>query len=291
MSKKHKAPVRMPFTEVILCVTLNADLNPDWFQEFVKIKLIGQGYVTEIMTTRGFMADTARNAAAWNMLTKTRAEYLLFMDADNVLPEDVIPRLMAHKKDVVCGVYPLKERPFLPVMYEWYKRPEENRGKALYHNIMEYKRGSLMKVAACGTGCMMIHRRVLEAIRPPWFSFTEGGTEDMYFCRQLEKHGVEVWVDTSVECGHLRGVVVTMDDYAAQLKAHGKAGLLRLMSDNKVQRPWELAEEGRLDVVEGEFGEVPGEPGNTEDAGGGEPERGGGGDTGNEAISCGVGQG
>jgi hypothetical protein len=249
--------VSQKFTEVILCVTLNAALDPDWFQQFVNVRLLGPGFHTEIMTTRGFMADSARNAAVWHLLTKTNADYLLFVDADNGLPPDTVPRLMAHKKDVVCGVYPLKERPFLPVMYRYYKRPEENKGKALYHSILEYEKGSLLRADAAGTGCMMISRKVLETVKPPWFSFLEGGTEDMYFCRQLEKYGFELWVDTSVECGHLRGVVVTMDDYRAQLKLHGKDGLIQLMAHNKVQRPWELIEEGRLDADEGEFGEIP----------------------------------
>lgn len=257
MSKKHKLATPSRFTHVILCVTLNADLNPDWFQEFVNIRLVGRDFLTEIMTTRGFMADSARNTAAWKMISDTKADYLMFLDSDNIAPPDVISRLLAHKKDVVCGLYPLKDRPFLPVMYKYWKRKEQNNGKALYHNIMEYERGALLKVDGAGTGCMMIHRRVFEKIPPPWFSFTEGGTEDMFFCRKLEEHGFDLWVDTSLEVGHARSAVVTMGDYLAQLKLHGKDGLMAMMADKSKLHPWDFKKED-LVADEGKFREVAG---------------------------------
>ena len=240
--------------EVILCATLNTDLTPEWFQLYTKIELLGPDFHVEVMTTKGFLADSARNMAAWTFLTRTQASYLLFIDADNVLPRNVVPRLLAHNKDVVCGLYMMKDRPFPPVMYKYHTRPDENGKGFLYKNILQWERGALFRVDAAGAGCMMISRKCLETIPSPWFSFKEGGTEDTYFCRQAQKHGFEVWMDTSVECGHMRTAMVTVDDYLAQLKNHGVNGLSSMLITMKEAKPWEYMDEK---PVEGEFGEVP----------------------------------
>lgn len=62
--------------------------------------------------------------------------------------------------------------------------------------------GAVVEVDAAGTGCMLIHRSVLEKVPRPWFSYREGGTEDMYFCRKAQKAGFKVHGDMSVICSH-----------------------------------------------------------------------------------------
>jgi glycosyltransferase involved in cell wall biosynthesis len=240
--------------EVVLCVTLNGFLDPDWFQHFTKVKLLGPDFHVEVMTTRGFLADSARNMAVWYFLKHTTAEYLLFMDADNVLPPEVVPQLLSRKKDICCGLYVMKDRPFPPVMYSYYRRGNADGFGNLYSSILEWERGAHFKVDAAGTGCMMIHRRVFEKIKPPWFSFLKGGTEDTYFCRLAQAAGYDIWMDTMIECGHSRTAVVTIDDYLAQYNKHGKAGLLGMMVTGKEAQPWNYTEEEIAD--EGEFGEV-----------------------------------
>lgn len=61
---------------------------------------------------------------------------------------------------------------------------------------------AVVEVDAAGTGCMMIHRSVLEKVPRPWFSYREGGTEDMYFCRKAKAAGFRVYGDLSVICSH-----------------------------------------------------------------------------------------
>ncbi len=63
---------------------------------------------------------------------------------------------------------------------------------------------------ALATGSMLIRRDVFtrlvdEGIVKPgrWFSVEEGGTEDLYFCRQVAKLGIDVCVDWSVHCAHI----------------------------------------------------------------------------------------
>jgi hypothetical protein len=43
----------------------------------------------------------------------------------------------------------------------------------------------------------------------PYFAIEFGRTEDIWFFERLQRIGLKVWLDTSVECGHLKSVPVT----------------------------------------------------------------------------------
>lgn len=46
----------------------------------------------------------------------------------------------------------------------------------------------------------------------PWFVLENGRTEDMFFFESADRVGHKVWLDTSVESGHMVGVTVTGED-------------------------------------------------------------------------------
>lgn len=240
--------------KVLLCITLKTDVEPDWLMGWNNIRMFGKGYSTEVMQIYDFRADEARNRAFWGFKQQTQFDHLLFLDSDVVMPEDTIPRLLSHKKDIVGGLYMLKEYPFPPTMYEWYQKPDEKGLNFLYKIILDYKRGSMVKCDALATGCMMVSRRVLD-IPAPWFSFKEGGTEDTYFCRRAQEAGYEIWCDTSVECRHLRTAAVSVGDYWERVKDFGGIdAMAKILYSRWERQPW--LEEVKV-VDEGEFGEVP----------------------------------
>lgn len=78
-------------------------------------------------------------------------------------------------------------------------------------HLMEPKpEDALFSVGFASTGCMLIHRSVLEAMTDPWFmeddDFKHGG-EDRYFCENARAAGFETYVDRSSIVGHLGGDV------------------------------------------------------------------------------------
>jgi GT2 family glycosyltransferase len=63
------------------------------------------------------------------------------------------------------------------------------------------------------TGCMMIHRRVLDALEKPFFRLVtdEAATrlmdsEDFYFCRKAREAGFTIYLDTDMPCSHVKDV-------------------------------------------------------------------------------------
>lgn len=67
----------------------------------------------------------------------------------------------------------------------------------------------LQEVDAVGSGCMLVARRVLEGIKPPWFvrEYAPDGASvecgpDFYFCRQASSAGFSVWAHFDYPCEH-----------------------------------------------------------------------------------------
>ncbi len=161
-------------------------------------------YANEI-TMYGMPFDHARSTGCQRTL-ETNHEYLFFLDDDVIPPADAIINLLKHNADIVSGLYYRRAEPICPVMMK------EVDGGAKW--ITEFKQGELVQADLVGCGCMLIKRKVLEIMKPPWFEWRcdpwrfpnitpqERCSEDYDFCRKARKLGFKIFVDTSVQCLH-----------------------------------------------------------------------------------------
>jgi hypothetical protein len=146
----------------------------------------------EIASARTWLVNQAINAGA---------THLLFVDSDMVFPYEVIPLLLAHKKDIIG------------VEYNRRKFPLEGTSKPL----TEAKTDEIYQAQYVGTGCMLIDLSIFknEWVDPqtgkkvPWFSFmrdSQGNLamgEDAFFCFTARDLGFETWIDPKIRCGHI----------------------------------------------------------------------------------------
>lgn len=155
---------------------------------------------------------------------KSGYEWLFFVDADTVPPEDAIERLTSHNKQFVSGIVSnLKAtkdgilRP-TPCVYRKPKTKVEKKeceGMKAYYPIVNFKDGKLVKIAAAGLACAMIHRSVFDKLKPPYFeehypdpkSKIETG-EDIRFSQKLEDAGIEMYADPNVVGSHWKEVKI-----------------------------------------------------------------------------------
>ncbi len=178
---------------------MSADVLADDYQ-FETFQLIGDSLITR-----------ARNNLTHIFLTASKADYMLFLDSDlEFNPADIKRVLDKRKEDaVVCGQYALKEPKLQLVRTTIVGETVDADG--------------LIKVAEAGTGCMLIPRKVLEAIkakRPDLeytcdahkdkrVSFFDVGvvpykdgkrymSEDWMFCRRVREQGFAVYVVNDV---------------------------------------------------------------------------------------------
>lgn len=153
--------------------------------------------------------DVNRNNAVREAL-ETGAEYLLFVDHDNILPPDTLVRLLEYNVPVVGCLYFERKYPHLPLIYTF----EED-----YHTVRveyNYPKG-LVKCDVIGLGCSLFKVDVFRQLEDPWFCYKYSGktwgTEDIAFFHKLKDAGVDVYIDTTHTVGHLTSTVVDEGDW------------------------------------------------------------------------------
>ena len=143
--------------------------------------------------------------------------HLLMMDTDQSYPENLIERLLSHKVDVVAAKVHRRYPPFDGIMYrgkiyEYVPVPDEEIELAM-------KEDRLVEVDAIGTGCILYNTKVFFSLPYPWFQFTDAVGdkkpvgEDIGFCWKLRQGGYRIWVDVSLQVGHLTLFEVNWDWY------------------------------------------------------------------------------
>ncbi len=150
-----------------------------------------KGLVSDMILRRS--CDIVSNRT-WlvNQAIKAGASHILFVDCDMVFPHDVIPKLLAHKKQIVGVEYNKREFPLKGV-----QEPLTEASDTLY------------KAKHAGTGLLLIDLSIFEKLKGPWFNFgrdSQGALvlgEDVWFCNTARDAGVDTWIDSTIKVGHL----------------------------------------------------------------------------------------
>lgn len=161
-------------------------------------------YDITVRLISGYSADVARTNAAREFLTASQAEYMLFLDSDVIINEGVFDKLVEADKDFITAIYHKKTH--LVSESEVYRIKD---GKFLAYPTTEVPQG-LFNPIACGFGCVLISRelmrKVWESTKGIPFKFVQGTpyiSEDIYFCNEVSKLGVELFCDGTAVCGHV----------------------------------------------------------------------------------------
>lgn len=175
------------------------------------------------------LISRSRSRAATQFLKSTKDELLMFIDDDIVISPFDATKLMqeAHqlKLPIIGAAYVTKSK--------------SNPGFAirpLNQDKLEFGiNGQVHEMRSISTGCMIIHRDVLnkfinENIAPlcrhgntayhPFFQHEkmlidgvwEDMSEDWYFCEKARKLGYSIWCDTTIKVGHIGPYLFDWDD-------------------------------------------------------------------------------
>lgn len=128
--------------------------------------------------------------------------HLWFVDADMLFLPNALEKLLSHRKMVVGANYHARELPLRSNI-----KFREN-GVTVPKDGKDFPK-HLFKCYAVPTGMMLIDLRVFEKIPKPWFNFTykDDGRmdygEDVYFCDLVQKAGIDVWCDPTIDVRHI----------------------------------------------------------------------------------------
>ena len=162
------------------------------------------------------LLHTAMNRTVQMMLASDH-EALIVLDDDCFPPLDAISRLLRHYedgKDIVAGMGYMRGYPHTTTIGRYYPegatvvtRPDGHCEFIGFEWLDDLQPNSgLVQADFCGFPIGLISRRALEAMESPWFgTIIDGGecTHDVYFGAKAQRAGLEIWVDTAIDCGHL----------------------------------------------------------------------------------------
>lgn len=204
---------------ILIAVPTFESIYPDTFRSIYGLECGEHELMFEFV--RGYDCATARNRIAQIALDE-KADYVLMVDNDVVLPEDALLNLLDDPKDVCLGYYAHRGddnlyhgrtcicKLYQPdgSLYFHYPLESEYTGEEMKERLEEgrYK----IRIHGGGMGCALIKTDVFNKIKYPWYDWVNydgknRGTlsEDLYFCEQCKKVNIPVYTDTRVRCGHI----------------------------------------------------------------------------------------
>ena len=152
---------------------------------------------------------SARNLIV-NEAIKQECDWIFWIDDDMVIKPDVniIEKLMAHDKDIVAPLFFSRCYPFIPMIF---KRKTWASRYCVYDNIMDYPKG-LLKVDGVGFGCVLTKVEIFKKLAQPYFWANEIFGEDLFFCENATRAGIEIYCDTTIDVGHIGEPVVSWEN-------------------------------------------------------------------------------
>lgn len=159
-----------------------------------------------IPAIKGKQSEDVRNLLVENRnilrekFLKGKYDFFFSLEQDVIPEPDALKRLLSHNKDIVAGIYlntmRLKgKNVLLPLAFHEQKK---FRGRLVPLKPEEIKSKKLLEIDACGLGCTLIKRKVLENIT---FQHV-GGFDDFGFCQAAKKAGFTIYADTAVRAKH-----------------------------------------------------------------------------------------
>jgi hypothetical protein len=179
-----------------------------------------QSLVGDVLFSEGALVDEARNHLVRQAFENNpEVTHLMWLDSDILPPADAVERLLAHDRQVVGGIYHQKEHPHHPLVYDLdpYRLVESS-----------FSGGDLRKVGGLGLGCALVRAEVYQRMSQHyrdirWYELSHGVGEDVHFFERCRQIGVEIWLDPTVRCGHVRDQVLSGEDWERARKAGKQA--------------------------------------------------------------------
>lgn len=184
------------------------------------------------MRTPGYELPKARNDLAKNFLD-TDNEWFFSLDADMGFAPWTLDQLMtvaveknltmvgglcfAYKEDGYDSMNGPRSHP-LPTIYHFLTGPD---GTPDFMGRAHYPVNQLVRTAATGMACVLIHRSVFEDVQAKygdtWFDRLPGPSglrgEDISFCLRVGAVEHSVWVHTGIRTNHHKNIWVSEPDF------------------------------------------------------------------------------
>jgi hypothetical protein len=162
-------------------------------------------------------------------------DWILFIDSDMVFQPNAIKEIIEVREkydfDMLGALCHQRMEPYQPTVYR--KAADDAHG---YTFLEQWEDGAAVEVDATGMAFCLIHKRVFDRILqanigqglppleerkqmppPPFFRWEGEYGEDFDFCQQAKATGSRIYVDTTIEIGHVGQHTITRDTFLKEI--------------------------------------------------------------------------
>lgn len=200
MEKAQSTPLGWePFLKTLPPLTENEQSGIDMLPEPVELDFCLS--VASNISLPGMAREAVTNQAI-----DMGADIVFSYDYDMIVRPNAFMRLLADvlstEEDVpvVAALAFTGRLPIAPVIYKSTVMPD---GRPFFEPVWNYKRDTLQRADAFGTGTFMARTEIFKKIPQPWFNLAGGMGEDLFFTGvRCPEFGIPVWVDTRAKVAH-----------------------------------------------------------------------------------------
>ena len=194
------APTRTK-KKILIAIPTGRYIEVETFKSIYDLE-VPDGYEVEFRYSFGYRIDQVRNLIAHWVCADF--DYLFSVDSDISFAPDTLKKLLSHDKDMVSGLY-IQRIPGTHALEIYMPGPH---GSMMRGDFNQMPANSLIEVAGCGFGCVLVKSEVLRAVGHPQFEYhvalehKDTVSEDTDFCAKAARKGFKVFADTSIVCNH-----------------------------------------------------------------------------------------
>jgi hypothetical protein len=216
------APAVDPRPEFLFVIPVFSSVYPSAFANFLTIALSAasrehERYRFAVHVPERELLHSAMNKAVQLALHERFAGIIMF-DDDCYPPFDAVSRLLRHYEsgyDIVCGMGYMRGYPFTTTIGRYFEEGvslmRDPKTQTLRLTGFEWvddvsNEPPILTADFAGFPIAMVTRRALLKMTPPWFGTAIDGAEcthDVFFGDRAKKAGLQLYVDRTIDCGHL----------------------------------------------------------------------------------------
>jgi hypothetical protein len=209
-------------TTVHLIVPVRNSINKFLVQRILELKASFKEHVDGFMFSMSDQSlhDYNRNIMVADHFLPNGADWLLMCDDDVFFPTNILKMMVDAEKNgrmIVSAYAPslALRKDKEPVVTQITPTSIFKVADGRWNREDSVSSQEPYRVDGAGTGCIAIHRSVLEKMSMPYFSFVYDQAtrkikvgEDHFFCLKAKQElDVDTWYDPRFECGHMKEVV------------------------------------------------------------------------------------
>lgn len=214
--------------KVLIAVPCMGTVGTDFFNSVIHLNNEGNTFLAIESNSLVYNARAHLTIKA----IEAKADFILFIDSDQVFEPDLVERLLAtaeeYEADLVTAIIFKRKFPTQPLISDdmyWTQDRETGQIDGGAHVYEDYPKDQVFEIQGCGMGCCLIRMTALQAcadaIGMSPFQPLPGLSEDYSFCVRMKQLGKKMVCDSRIKVGHVGTVIF---DEAVWLKQIGIGG-------------------------------------------------------------------